>query len=108
MLLVVFMLFSMMPQAAFATEVSEELQEYAYNYEYVVVGANSVTLDPTAETTIFLFEPTEEGTYSFAADTATVSYWGASEWYLFNSGETQWECTGVGQTAYIGRGCLCR
>ena len=116
MLLVLVMVFSMVPQAAFADEnVGEEIApvaekaEYVYNYEYIVAGDNAITLDPSAVTTIFCFEPTEadgEGTYSFTAEGAVVGNWGGSEWFLFNPGTTgnsvEWKCTGIGQSVYIG------
>ena len=61
----------------------------------------------TAETTIYIYTPTETGVYTFTApDGAILGYWGAGSWFLSNPNSTsntyEWTCTGVGQSAYIG------
>ena len=112
MLLVLVMVFSMVPQAAFADEiVSEEVApvaekaEYVYNYASISVGSNSITLDPSAVTTIYAFDAPEDGKYSFTASGAVIGYWGGNEWFLSNQGGStgsyERECI-VGPTYFIG------
>jgi len=87
-----------------------EVEKAEYEVDYnttLVVGDNTVTLLDTAITTIYAFEPTEEGTYTVTApEGAVVGYWGAGEWFLTDPMSTtnsiEWTCTSVGQSAYIG------
>lgn len=75
----------------------------------LALGSNSLTLDASAVTTVYEFKPDETGVYTFSVPSGSgsvVGYWGASEWFLSNPNSTatscQWDCTGVGQSAYIG------
>lgn len=73
----------------------------------LALGSNSLTLDASAVTTVYEFKPDETGVYTFTVPSGSVvGYWGASEWFLSNPNSTatscQWDCTGVGQSAYIG------
>lgn len=84
-----------------------EQVEYEVSDKALVLGDNNVTLLENANHTIYVFEPTETGVYTFTAPAgATLGYWGAGSWFLSNPNSTtntyEWTCTGVGQTAYIG------
>lgn len=92
--------------AASGSEVVEKA-EYEISDTALVLGDNNVTLLETAVTTIYTYEPTETGVFTFTApEGATLGYWGAGSWFLQDPGSTtntyEWTCTGVGQTAYIG------
>lgn len=83
------------------------VSEYEVSETPLVLGDNSLTLLETATTTIYVFEPTETGVYTFTApEGAILGYWGAGSWFLTNPNSTtntyEWTCTGVGQSAYIG------
>ena len=84
-----------------------EKAEYEVSEMPLVLGDNTLSLLDTAVTTIYVFEPTETGVYTFTAPAgAILGYWGAGSWFLQNPNSTtntyEWTCTGVGQTAYIG------
>ncbi|MBQ6839593.1 MAG: hypothetical protein IJO45_02755, partial [Oscillospiraceae bacterium] len=85
-----------------------EQADYEIDYENpLVVGDNTRTLLDTAVTTIYVFEPTEAGTYRISAPAwATLGIWGYGEWFLSDPGAMasycEWECTDVGQAVYIG------
>ena len=84
-----------------------EIAEYEVSETALALGDNTLTLLDTAVTTIFVFEPTELGVYTFTApEGATLGYWGAGSWFLSNPNSTtntyEWTCTGVGQSAFIG------
>lgn len=92
-----------------ATEDSGEVEvaEYEVSDTALVLGDNTLTLLETAVTTIYVYEPTETGVYTFTApEGAILGYWGAGSWFLSDPGSTtntyEWTCTGVGQSAYIG------
>ena len=95
---------------SFTADEGGETEKAEYEVDYnttLVVGDNTITLLDTAITTIYAFEPTEEGTYTITApEGAIVGYWGAGEWFLFDpmstTNSTEWKCTSVGQSAYIG------
>ena len=99
MLLALVMVFSMVPQAAFAAE-GHVISETA-----LVVGSNNVTLDSAAGTTVFAFDAAEKAMYSFSVNNGVVGYWGSNEWFLTDPGSTstsiEMECI-VGPTYYIG------
>ena len=81
--------------------------EYAVSSTKLALGDNSLSLLDTAVTTIYVFEPTDMGVYTFTAPAgATLGYWGAGSWFLSDPKSTtntyEWTCTGVGQTAYMG------
>ena len=84
-----------------------EVAEYEVSETALALGDNTLTLLETAVTTIYVYEPTETGVFTFTApEGATLGYWGAGSWYLSNPNSTtntyEWTCTGVGQSAYIG------
>ena len=84
-----------------------EKAEYEICETPLTLGDNNVTLLDTAVTTIYTFEPTETGIFTFTApEGAILGYWGAGSWFLQDPGSTtntyEWTCTGVGQTAHIG------
>jgi len=88
-------------------DVEVQKAEYEVSETALVLGDNALTLLDTAETTIYVFEPTETAVYTFTApEGATLGYWGAGSWFLSNPNSTtntyEWTCTGVGQSAYIG------
>ncbi len=92
-----------------AAEEDEEIEmvEYEVSDKALVSGNNTLSLLDTAYTTIFVYEPSETGIYTFTAPAgAILGYWGAGSWFLTNPNSTtntyEWTCTGVGQTAYIG------
>lgn len=92
--------------AASGTEEIEKA-EYEICETPLTLGDNNVTLLDTAVTTIYTFEPTETGIFTFTApEGAILGYWGAGSWFLQDPGSTtntyEWTCTGVGQTAHIG------
>ena len=83
------------------------VSEYEVSDTVLVLGDNAVSLLETAVTTIYVFEPTETGVYTFTAPAgAILGYWGAGSWFLSDPNSTtntyEWTCTGVGQSAYIG------
>jgi len=64
-------------------------------------------LDASAVTTVYEFEPTEIGVYTFTApEGSVIGNWGSFSGNLNDPGnETnscEWTCTAVGQSAYIG------
>lgn len=84
-----------------------EKAEYEVSDTALVLGDNAISLLETAITTIYVFEPTETGVYTFTAPAgAILGYWGAGSWFLSDPNSTtntyEWTCTGVGQSAYIG------
>ena len=84
-----------------------EKVEYDVSDTALVLGDNTLTLLETAVTTIYVYEPSETGVYTFTApEGAILGYWGAGSWFLTNPNSTtntyEWTCTGVGQSAYIG------
>lgn len=84
-----------------------EKAEFEVSETPLALGDNTVTLLDTAITTIYVFEPTETGVYTFTAPAgAILGYWGAGSWFLSDPNSTtntyEWTCTGVGQSAYIG------
>lgn len=84
-----------------------EISEYEVSETALVLGDNTLTLLETAVTTIYVYEPTETGVFTFTApEGAILGYWGAGSWFLSNPNSTtntyEWTCTGVGQSAYIG------
>ena len=81
--------------------------EYEVSDTTLTLGDNTLTLLDTAVTTIYVYEPTETGVFTFTApEGAILGYWGAGSWFLTNPNSTtntyEWTCTGVGQKAYIG------
>ena len=83
------------------------VSEYEVSETALVLGDNTLTLLDTAVTTIYVYEPTETGVFTFTApEGAILGYWGAGSWFLSNPNSTtntyEWTCTGVGQSAYIG------
>ena len=84
-----------------------ELAQYEISDTALTLGDNALSLLDTAITTIYVYEPTETGVYTFTAtEGAILGYWGAGSWFLSDPGSTtntyEWTCTGVGQSAYIG------
>ena len=84
-----------------------EKADYEISDTQLTLGDNALTLLDTAVTTIYVYEPTETGVFTFTAPEGSVlGYWGAGSWFLTNPNSTtntyEWTCTGVGQSAYIG------
>ncbi len=84
-----------------------ELAQYEISNTALTLGDNNLSLLETAYTTIYVYEPTETGVFTFTApEGAILGYWGAGSWFLSDPGSTtnsyEWTCTGVGQSAYIG------
>ena len=100
MLLVVFMLFSMMPQAAFADEIVPVDSGISVN-----VGSNAVALVSGEAATAYYFEPAETGIYTVSTSAGTVgicgNFWVTSMPESASS-SFEWTCTAVGQSIYIG------
>ena len=91
------------------TDTSAEIEkiEYDISSTAIVVGTNDLTNLENAYTTIYIFEPTETGVFTFTAPSGSIlGYWGAGSWFLSDPNSTsntyEWTCTAVGQTAYIG------
>lgn len=82
---------------------------YVESGESLFVGHNMCVVDGGYEYTIYTFEPTEEGVYTFTSDDSKmgiVSYNGL--WITIdpsaetvNANEFVWECTGVGQSIWV-------
>lgn len=82
-------------------------EEYEVSDSVLSVGDNTLNLLETAVTTIYVFEPTETGTYKFTAPAdAILGYWGAGTWFLSNPNSTtntyEWTCSDANQSACIG------
>ena len=60
---------------------SDEKSEKVISDEVLVLGENVVELDPTAETTIFEFNPEEAGVYVFTTDNGVLGYWGGGSFF---------------------------
>lgn len=84
-------------------------ENYVNNYESLMLGENMYVVDAGYQYTIYIFEPTEEGKYTFTSEDSVmgiVSYNGA--WVTIepsaetvNANEFTWECTGVGQSIWV-------
>ena len=82
-------------------------EEYAESETALVVGENTLTMLDTAYSTVYRFEPTETGVYTFIANNAeaAVGIWGYN---CVNgdpnaeSNSCQWTCSAVNQGVYIG------
>ena len=59
-------------------------EEYVVSDTMVYLGENTLTLDPTAITTIYEFCPDETGVYKFTVNNAMacVGYWGAGSFFV--------------------------
>ena len=95
-------------EKAFFAITLEDKPAYVNTYEYLYVGENNITLDPSAMYTLWEFEPTEAGTYVFSIPNALaqIGNWGSS-WYPQDltenkSNTLEWTCTSVGQSIMIG------
>ena len=60
----------------------EDKDEYVVSDAVLVLGENVVELDPTAETTVFEFNPEEAGVYVFTTDNGVLGYWGAGSYFV--------------------------
>lgn len=82
---------------------------YAESGEYLVVGDNTVVVDGGYEYTIYTFEPTEEGEYTFTSDNSVMGIVSNNGMWVtvesvadaVNSNEFSWECTAVGQSIWV-------
>ncbi len=82
---------------------------YVESGEFLVVGDNMVVVDGGYEYTIYTFEPTEEGEYTFTSDNAVMGIVSYNGMWLsvdpsadtVNANEFSWECTGVGQAIWV-------
>ena len=95
-------------EKAFFTINVTDKPAYVISGDYVYVGQNDLTLDPSAEYTLWEFEPTETGIYvlTLANKNGLIGNWGAS-WYPQDTTENktytlEWTCTGVGQSIMVG------
>ena len=69
-------------------EVAKE--ESVVDYETKLqLGTNNVTLDPTAYTTIFEFEPVSSGVYTITTDNGVVGYWGSGTFFTYDYTENK-------------------
>ena len=89
------------------SEVPVEKKPYEISQAVLALGDNSVAMLETAVTTVFEFEPTEVGVYTFTVPTgAVIGYWGAGSFFLTDPGSSsnscQWTCTSAGQSAFVG------
>ena len=80
---------------------------YAVSTSKLSVGTNNVSMVETAEATLYIFTPSELGTYTVSGPAGSkVGIWGYSSAHLVNPNSTSnsftWECTGVGQSIYVG------
>lgn len=60
---------------------SDEKAEKVVSDTLLVLGKNTVELDPSAETTIFEFTPEEAGEYIFTTDNGVLGYWGGGSFF---------------------------
>lgn len=82
---------------------------YVESGESLVVGDNMAVVDGDYEYTIYTFEPTEEGEYTFTSDDSVMGIVSNNGMWItvesvadaVNSNEFSWECTGVGQTIWV-------
>ena len=68
---------------------TDEKDEYSVSDEVLVLGENTVELDPYANTTIFEFVPEEEGTYIFKTDNGVLGYWGGGSFFVSDQTENK-------------------
>lgn len=91
-------------------EEEEELNYADYTSTYLELGENMYVVDGSYQYTVYSFEPTEEGKYTFTSEDSVmgiVSYNGM--WVLpnepsagtVNANEFSWECTSVGQAIWV-------
>ena len=102
MLLVLVMVFSMIPQAAFAAEEGT----FVESTTVLQVGDNAITLDTSVEATAFHFQPSETGTYKFTGPEGSIVGISGYNWVSYlpdsDTNSCEWPCTAVGQSVYIG------
>ncbi len=86
----------------------EDKPAYVNTGDYVYVGENQITLDPSAEYTLWEFEPSQTGVYVLSIPNALglIGNWGSS-WYPQDQTENksntlEWTCTSVGQSIMVG------
>lgn len=68
---------------------SDKKEEYVVSDEVLVLGENTVELDPSAETTIFEFTPEEAGVYVFTTDNGVLGYWGGGAFFVTDQTENK-------------------
>lgn len=82
-------------------------ETYIISGTALVVGNNSLTMEPNAENTLFEFAPEETGVYTITAPFGVeIGNWGM----FFNpqdntadkTNSLKWECTSVGQSVLVG------
>lgn len=90
-------------------EEEEELNYADYTGTYLDLGENMYVVDGSYQYTVYSFEPTEEGKYTFTSDDSVmgiVSYNGM--WISIepsadsvNANTFSWECNSVGQSIWV-------
>lgn len=90
-------------------DVSHDVEKEAYDFAGTLkLGANNVTALDTAVNTLYEFEPTATGVYSFTApEGVKIGNWGMPSNPIDHSGDSktnvvEWTCTAVGQSVLIG------
>ena len=85
-----------------------EVGTYAVSSTVLAMGENELALDTSVETTLYLFEPTETGVFTFTADdeNAKVGYWGGKFFQFDGTSEKTnsltYSITAVGQSIMVG------
>lgn len=90
-------------------DVSHDVEKEAYDFAgSLKLGANNVTALDTALNTLYEFEPTATGVYTFTApEGVKIGNWGVPSNPIDHSGDSktnvvEWTCTAVGQPVLIG------
>ena len=89
-------------------EVEIPKEEYIVSGTDLAIGENDLTMEENAENTLFEFEPTEIGTYTFTApEGVLIGDWNTTTYPFDVNGDSKtnvvvWECTAVGQSKLIG------
>lgn len=89
------------------TEPETPKKTYEISGTALNLGDNTLATLDTANTTVYMFMPTEVGTYIFTGPEGNiVGNWGSNAYYLTDPNSTtnscEWTCSSVGQSVYIG------
>lgn len=87
----------------------EEEVNYVNSSDYLTVGENACIVDTGYEYTVYTFEPTEDGKYTFTSNNSVMGIVSNNGMWIttapsaetVNANEFSWECDDVGQSIWV-------
>ena len=87
----------------------DELNYADYTSTYLEVGENMYVVDGSYQYTVYAFEPSEEGKYTFSSDDSVMGIVSNNGMWIttdpsaetVNANEFTWECNSVGQSIWV-------